>query len=85
MFSLDPVTSSLIERHMCISACGTRKWCFINAAYVHSVLGHYCRRRALTKERSLMQSVTSLATKLGEHCLPSLTVIMPMQVPPQLI
>jgi DNA-directed RNA polymerase subunit RPC12/RpoP len=37
-----------------------------------------CRRKALTKERSSMQSATFLATKLGVHCLQSLTVIMPM-------
>jgi len=63
-----------------MSFCGASKWCFISAS-IDNVLGHVCRRKALTKERSLMQSVTFLATKLGVHCLQNSTAIMPMQVP----
>ena len=65
-----------------MSFCGASKGCFFSAS-VENVLGHVCRRKALTKERSSMQSVTFLATKLGVHCLQNSTVIMPMQVPAQ--
>jgi hypothetical protein len=62
---------------------GASKWCFIRATVDN--VDHFCRRKALTKERSLMQSVTFLATKLGVHCLQNSTAIMPMQVPAQFI
>jgi hypothetical protein len=45
---------------------------------VRNFLFYFCRRKAPTKERSSMQSVTFLATKLGVQCLRSLTAIMPM-------
>jgi len=44
-----------------------------------------CLKEDTYKGKCPMKSVTSWATKLGEHCLQSLIAIMPTQVPHQFI